>query len=198
MTEARRNKRGEAQRQELLAAAAQRFAHEPYDQVSLDDIAADAGMSRPSLYYYFGSKRDCYLAVIASWGSQMLVTAEAVEGLGSPGVTSHLLETYLDFAENSEPAYRTIMSGGLGNDPQVRAFIAAWRSRFGELILRLAGIDAPMTPAIRMRLNGFLGLIEGATLDWLDHRDVPRSDLEAMLREAGDHIPLQHSARARV
>ncbi|GED98521.1 TetR/AcrR family transcriptional regulator [Gordonia crocea] len=193
MAQARRNKRGEAQRQELLEAAAQRFAHEPYDQVSLDAIAADAGMSRPSLYYYFGSKRDCYLAVIESWGSQMLITADAAKGLGRDDVVARLLDTYLDFAENSEEAYRTVMGGGLGNDPQVQAFINQWRTRFSELIMHLAGRDAPVTPAIRIQLSGFLGFIEGATLDWLDHRDVPRSDLSALLRDAGKQIMLEHS-----
>lgn len=36
----------------------------------------------------------------------------------------------LDYAETAEPAYRLIMSGGLGNDVEVQSFVADQRARY--------------------------------------------------------------------
>jgi hypothetical protein len=54
-------------------------------------------------------------------GSKLIPTAISP----SPQLIEQMLDRYLDFAENAEPAYRLIMSGGLGNDPVAREFISA-------------------------------------------------------------------------
>jgi len=75
MTAVRRH-RDPAKRAELLAAAARSFATRAFDEVSMDDIAADAGVAKGLLFYYFGSKRRCYLAVIADFHEQLFAKAD--------------------------------------------------------------------------------------------------------------------------
>jgi AcrR family transcriptional regulator len=51
-------------RQALLEAGKTEFANYGYDGARLERIAAKAGCAKRMLYYYFGNKKDVYLAVI--------------------------------------------------------------------------------------------------------------------------------------
>jgi AcrR family transcriptional regulator len=62
-TPVRRLRRAE-RREQLLAAATQAFARTGFAATSLDDIAAEAGISRVLLYRHFDSKTDLYRAVL--------------------------------------------------------------------------------------------------------------------------------------
>lgn len=50
--------------QEIIKAARQRFAHYGYSKVTMDEIAADIGMGKASLYYYFPNKENLFQKVI--------------------------------------------------------------------------------------------------------------------------------------
>jgi AcrR family transcriptional regulator len=51
-------------RQTILAAAAAEFARSGFTAAKVDAIAARAGISVGSLYQYFGTKEQCFLAVL--------------------------------------------------------------------------------------------------------------------------------------
>ena len=68
----------------ILRVAGQVFADGGYERASMDRIAALAGVSKPMLYAYFGSKEGLYLAYIERTGGELvhrLVNAD--RGLGS-------------------------------------------------------------------------------------------------------------------
>ena len=53
-----------AKRQRILDAALKLFAHEPYQAVTMDRVAAAAGVAKGTLYLYFPSKDALYLGVL--------------------------------------------------------------------------------------------------------------------------------------
>jgi TetR/AcrR family transcriptional repressor of nem operon len=63
MTEASERRAGTT-RQRLIAAASRQFAHSPYSMVSLDDILAEAELTKGAMYFHFPSKQALALAVI--------------------------------------------------------------------------------------------------------------------------------------
>ena len=63
MTEAN-DKRAELTRRQILRAAAHQFAHRPYSEVSLDDILAEAAVTKGAMYFHFRSKYALALALI--------------------------------------------------------------------------------------------------------------------------------------
>ena len=63
MTEAS-ERRADTTRQRLIAAAAHQFAHRPYSMVSLDDILAEAELTKGAMYFHFASKQALTVAII--------------------------------------------------------------------------------------------------------------------------------------
>lgn len=54
----------EKKRQLIAQTAARLFATRPFHKVKLDDVAAEAGVGKGTLYIYFKSKEDLYLSLI--------------------------------------------------------------------------------------------------------------------------------------
>jgi len=48
----------------ILVAARKRFAYYGFSKVTMDEIASDVGLAKPSLYYYFPTKETLFRAVI--------------------------------------------------------------------------------------------------------------------------------------
>src|SRR5580698_5967843 len=69
---ARRRLTVEGRRQELITAALELFSNRPADEVTLDDVAARAGVSRALAYRYFGTRADIYVAAMRSAADEML------------------------------------------------------------------------------------------------------------------------------
>src|SRR5437763_4471925 len=68
---ARRMPRPERERQ-MLEVAGRSFAAGGFHAVSMDEIAEQAGISKPMLYHYFGSKEGLYVAYVRQQGSALL------------------------------------------------------------------------------------------------------------------------------
>lgn len=169
--------RGEARRAAILAAASRLFADRPYDLLSIDDIARDSKSAKGLIYYYFGSKRGLFLAVMESAADALTALAERSDGQSPVERLISSLDAFLWYAETHRAAFQTIISGGIGVDPEVCAFYAGARKRLLAAISQgLIGARRPR-PALRVALEGWLSFVEGATVAWLEDRDMPREEV---------------------
>lgn len=93
----------------LLDAAEQCFA-QGYDAARLEDIAAAAGIRRPSLLYHFASKDDLYAAVVrrtfARLGAALLSVME--RRLEFAARVDSMVDTYASFLADN-PAHAQIL-----------------------------------------------------------------------------------------
>lgn len=62
----------------IVEAAAKRFAYYGFTKVTMDEIAADVGMGKASLYYYFATKEKLFQAVIESEREEFVTKIEAL------------------------------------------------------------------------------------------------------------------------
>jgi AcrR family transcriptional regulator len=72
----------EKKRQLIAATAARLFATRPFHKVKLDDVAAEAGVGKGTLYVYFKSKEDLYFWLIYDAFSQVIEQLESQVGHG--------------------------------------------------------------------------------------------------------------------
>jgi TetR/AcrR family transcriptional regulator len=101
---------GRSTRDQILDAALACFAHDGYSGTSLNDIAAEVGIRRPSLLHHFASKEALYGEVferlLSDWFARL---ADAIESTatGWPKIEQVLRAGFGYFADN--PSYVTLM-----------------------------------------------------------------------------------------
>jgi AcrR family transcriptional regulator len=169
-------------REQLVRLGTEIFAERPFDEVSIDDIAAAAGISKGLLYHYFPSKRDFYVEVVRFSAMEMEALTEPDPSLEPLARRSASLDRYLDYVESHAQGYATLMRAGIGSDPQVAAVVEEVRARIVDRILGGQSYAGDRPPAaLRIAVRGWVGFAEAASLDWIDHRGLPRDGLRAIL-----------------
>lgn len=166
-------------RSQLLELGLQLFAERSVDELSIDDIARAAGISKGLLYHYFPSKRAFFLEVVRAAAGHLVDRTSAAGTEVSPVALQDGLDAYLDFVEQNARSFVALMRGGGGSDPEVLEIVETTRRSIADRILSLLGRQPP-TPLLRTALRGWIGLVEAASLDWLERRDLPREELRAL------------------
>lgn len=170
-------------RQQLLELGMRAFSARSYDAVSIDEIAAEAGISRGLLFHYFRTKHDYYVAVQRVAAEQLVREAFALEE-GSPYERLVAgLDAYFRFVEARAAAYATLLRAGVGSDPVVNEIVESTRKEFIARIreqLDPALREGPRAHLVRAGLRGFIGTVEALALDWIEHRDLTREELVSL------------------
>lgn len=174
----------DVRRQQLLELGLELFASQSYDELSIDEIARRAGVSKGLLYHYYPSKRALYVAAVREAARQLLEeTSVDKHGSGAapdPEGQRAGLRAFLDYVSRHRVVYAFLLRGGIGTDPEVAEILAHTRKALVDRMLsRLARFGArPEDPATRLRLRGWLGFLEAASLDWAEN---PKLDKESFL-----------------
>lgn len=182
----------EARREQLLDLGVRLLATHTLDELSIETLADEAGVSRGLLYHYFGGKRDFQRAVCRRAADELIaVTAPVPEG-PPLGRLAGSLEAYLDYVLANRQGYASLVRAAAAGDPEVRAIYDEARAALTGRIFETAAADNLMdqmgledTPAVRLMVTGWAALVERVVLDWLDDdHGVSKSELLAMLAGA--------------
>lgn len=174
------------ERRELILSVARRlFLERPYSEVSMADLAAEAGVARGLLHHYFGSKRDLYLDVMRG-----LIQVPRIplptdrEELQDLDIWGHSVEGWMRLMEaNRDLWLAATAAGATGNDPELQEILDASRELMADRVLEALGLDpATADDALRGLVRGFGGLAEEVTREWLDRGRLTRAQTKALLR----------------
>jgi AcrR family transcriptional regulator len=171
-------------RRQLIEIGGELFSDRSFDDISIDEIADAAGISKGLLYHYFPSKRDFYIEVIRTAADRLLDIAAGEQAAQAGDPLAAGLDAYLDYVEEHAEGYVMLMQGGIGSDHEVRAIVDGTRERF---IRRILGGPIRMerpSPALRLAVRGWIGFVEGVTLDWLTDRGLSRAELRQLFTGA--------------
>lgn len=184
MQPARKRLEVDERREQLLTIALEMFANKTYDEISIDEIAKAAGISKGLLYHYFPSKRAFYVASIRRSAEELLSQADPGDDLPpGPERLRRGLHAFLTYVSTRGRAYSSLMRGGVGCDPEVREIIDASRTRFiARVFERFA--DRASDPRVETMLQGWLGFVEGTTLHWVEAQEVELDELCDLLVKA--------------
>lgn len=151
-----------------------------WDVLTMMDIAAAANVSKPLLYHYFSTKRELYVVAVRSAAEQLRAATRSDETVAPEEQLRRSLEAHVDWVDANALAYRTVLQGGLSSDPDVQAIVEQSRR---EVVDRIVGSMALGRPSARLRiaLRGWVGFLEGACIEWLDARDLPKRELVRLL-----------------
>lgn len=163
-------------RKQLLAIGSELFASRPYDDVWIDHVAAEAGVSRGLLYHYFGSKRGLLHAVIEHETEAILAATTPDAALPPDRRLRASIEGYLDYVSSHPHGYRAIFRGAVSADARVRELVEANLRRQEHRILDALPSGEP-TERLRLAVHGWLASLVAIVLEWIDHPTVDRSEI---------------------
>ena len=167
-------------RQQLLEMGANLFARHSFAELSMAQIAREAGISKALLYHYFPSKRDFFVATLQEGVEQLRQRTDPDPDLPPQEALAASIDAFLGWIGENETAYRKLMDS-VGDVPEVKAVIDEVRDRTASRIL--AGLGGEGTPPAKLRAaaSGWLWFMDGAILDWLDHRDLSAVEVRDLL-----------------
>jgi TetR/AcrR family transcriptional regulator, transcriptional repressor for nem operon len=152
------DKRADTTRDQILRAAAHQFAQRPYYAVGLDDILAEAQLTKGAMYFHFRSKHALALAIV---DEQTERAAESVKNLLSRKLSG--LESLIDVSY-------LIAVGDITHDVTRASFnLLESVGRTEKLQARLLGGWIQLMGEIAQR-----GIAEGDIVDQADPEDVGR------------------------
>lgn len=171
-----------ARREQLIAVGRELFQKRPYDQVSMDDVAAAANVSKGLIFHYFDSKRDLYVEIIGRGATDLMQASVVKEDLPPMERLITGLHRYLEYVERANKGYTALLSGGVGVDTEVLNIVESVRRTFVDRILSSLPYEA--SPLTRVVVRGFVGFVEASSVEWIQNKDKVSRDevVKAMIK----------------
>ena len=147
----------------------------------MEDIAAEAGVTKPVVYRHFGDKSGLYRALAEQYVEALLDRLR--EPLASAASRRErlaaTLDTYLSFVSQERQAYRFLLYGEPSATLGHRAVQSAFIRRFGEEIAAqfASAADEETTQVAQAWGHGIVGMVHLAGDWWLDDEGLSRSEL---------------------
>jgi AcrR family transcriptional regulator len=158
------------------------FAGRPYAEVSLGDVAHEAGVSRSLVSHYFGSKRGLFVDVMRAFAAAAPETVRTDRSLPVDEMVGANVDAWLDFAErHRETAIAMSGVGALGRDPELQALVEEVREQVVDRMLlnHFGRTDVPRE--MRLALRAYTGLYEVAVSEWLHAGRMSRDEVRIVI-----------------
>lgn len=193
-------------RRKLLDSAERMFSERAYDDVRVDDIAADAGVAKGLVYYHFENKRGIYAAVLQAMAED--VSSRTIPDPDLPPLerTAAVLDSFIEWAMTVE-RFTLAIARGPGADPVVTQIITETLDLHVDRMLdgmkeaaaELGIENTADSPAMRHAIKGWVVFTWTVTIDWLATKDLEPSDLRDLyLLALGGSITAGREINSRI
>jgi len=181
----------EGRREQLLELGMRLLATHTLDEVSIELLAEEAGISRGLLYHYFGNKQEFHTAVVRR-------AVEEIYAITAPRDIDDPLEqlavslgAYVDYVSENHTGYVSLVRAAAGGNEELRAIYQEARRALTDRIFEIAGPDhlealgVVDSPTTRLLVDGWAALVENVVVAWVeDPHDVSRDELLQRLARA--------------
>ncbi|TIC84395.1 TetR/AcrR family transcriptional regulator [Nocardioides sp. GY 10127] len=156
----------EQRRAQLLDLGVRLLGTRPLDQLSIDVLAEEAGISRGLLYHYFGNKHDFHAAVVRRAAEDLLARTEPpAEGEPAERLRASMA-AYLDYVDDSYAGYLSLVRSAAGGAEQLRAIYEETREALVDRVLAGEPALVADSPAARLAVRGWAAFVEEVVLAW--------------------------------
>jgi AcrR family transcriptional regulator len=173
----------------MLGAAGEAFATHGFHGSSMDDIARAAGVTKPMLYRYFGSKEDLYAAYLRSAGNELVDRVRALDTRGqSPLARLRVgLRAFLTYVEEHRVGWTVLHTETTTpTDAHIAREVAELRARIIRMLTNLFG-DAAFAHA-------FTGAAESLATWWVNQPQPSVEEALAILMRIAEAGPTHDRA----
>jgi AcrR family transcriptional regulator len=175
----------QARRAQLIELGVQMLATRTLDELSVEEIAAEAGISRGLLFHYFASKQEFHVEVARAAAAELLARTEPDMSLPLLEALQGALSAFMDYVEENPDSYKSLVRGAAAGDTELRAIFTATRATLAQRIVDVVGgLGFELTPRSTLAVHGWVAYVEECVIQWIDTRAVTRDELLPMLTKA--------------
>ena len=179
-TAARRRLGTDERRSEIVEAALRIFAIRDVASVPMEDLATEAGASAALIYHYFGGKQGLAEAALSD-AADRLVAGLVVDTTAHPLVQlDEGLRNYLTFLADHAVSWSALLRAGAAGVQPGAAIAQRVDDHAVALSLAAMGVTRSL-PMLEQALSGWLDLVKGSCLRWLEAGRPDPERLHALL-----------------
>jgi AcrR family transcriptional regulator len=171
-------------RAQLLDLGVRLLSTRSLDELSIDVLAEEAGISRGLLYHYFGNKHDFHEAVVRRAADDLIEqTAPPVEGEPLHRLLVSMT-AYLDYVDQNHAGYLSLVKAASGGNDTLREIYEEARAALTDRVFRedAQGQIIKETPQTRLLVRAWAAFAEDLVLGWkADPRGVTHDEVLTML-----------------
>ena len=175
--------------EQTLGEAHALFAERGYAAVTMDDVAAAVGVTKPLLYHYFGNKERLYLACLEPAGDALVKTVlDAVTETSNPGDALRAgLRAFFSFLDEDRAAWAVLFDETLPAGGTIAERVGQYRARITGLVAAAQLEQIPPARRERARTEvealstAVLGAAEALARWWLHTEAVSAAEAAELL-----------------
>ncbi|EFQ83848.1 transcriptional regulator, TetR family [Aeromicrobium marinum DSM 15272] len=172
----------ETRQRQIIEAARGLYAERPYDEISMTELAAAAGVARGLINHYFGSKRELFLAVMRDSISMPERELPEMEGLDLPARVRLTIDWILEAAATYGHAWVSVSGAvNLHGSDDLQAVVDEADDRAARLTLDALGL--PDDAHLRARLRPIAALTKAVCREWLQRGTMTRDEALDLLSD---------------
>ena len=160
---------------QILTAARRLFAERGYAAVTMDDVAAEVGVTKPLLYTYFGNKERLYLACMEPAGEALLTTVvgAVAEGDTAGDAVANGIRAFFAFVDRDRDAWRVLFDETAPAGGEVARRVGEYRERLTGMVAQARLARLPVAQRKRAAVEveavatALLGAAEALARWWL-------------------------------
>ncbi|GAB2642565.1 TetR/AcrR family transcriptional regulator [Nocardia goodfellowii] len=173
-------------RLQLITLGVKMLGERPLEEISVSDIAEQAGISRGLLFHYFPTMQDFQLAVVAHANTELLHRVRPDSDLDLFEKLRDSIERYIDYVSENRQSYLALLRGPASASPELMSLVDQTRLAIVEMILSempvvVEGIERPR---LVLAARGWIAFVEEITLSWLREETITRDQLVDLLVES--------------
>jgi AcrR family transcriptional regulator len=176
-TQVRRRLSAQERRRQLVGIGLSKIVETPIQDLPMDEVAAEAGISRGLLFHYFPTKTDFYLACIAAAGRRILRTTAPDEDAPGEAQVEMTTRLMIEQIERRRDFYLALVHGHGVADPRVSDVMDSVRDGTTDRVVRALGVPERQRGVVR----AWWAYTEDRALTWsavpTGERPVPLSRL---------------------
>jgi AcrR family transcriptional regulator len=173
----------------MLDAAGKAFASSGFHGASMDAIAQAAGISKPMLYNYFGSKQGLYMAYVEHSGESLIRSMREAASPDRP-IEKRLragILAFLTYVEEHRSGWAVLHMETNAQGAPLADEVAGLRDRIARMLTGLFESEA--------FAHAFVGAGESLANWWLAHPAQPKEQIAQLMMNIAQLAPPTHDHR---
>lgn len=174
-----------ARRAQLIELGLQLLATRTLDELSVEALAEEAGVSRGLLFHYFRSKQEFHLEVAQAAAQALLERTEPDLSLPPQARLRASLSAFIDYVVANKDGYVSLVRGAASGDETMRTVSERTRDQLATRVTDNVGaLGLPLTAESELAIHGWIAFIEEVVVRWLRDSPIEREHLLNMLTNA--------------